>query len=81
MCHRFRTYLYVTCSIIISHFDPEAYFEFIALMERIYSWLSNDIRIVFELKILSKIHHITQRLSASHDFEERPSKFSECYYF
>ena len=49
-------------------------FEFYSLVERRDSWLSNAVNIFFVLQILSKINHITYRLSQSHDFEKKAFK-------
>ena len=49
---------YVTCSLELSRIDPKTDFELYTLLERGDSYLSNDIRIVFVLQILSNICHI-----------------------
>ena len=56
------------------HFDPKTQFD---------SELSNDINIVFILKILSKINHITYWLLQSCDLKKMLLKFAEsavCYH-
>ena len=65
---------YVTCSAIISHFDPETHFEFYTLLERGDLELSNDISIVF-------VHHVTYGLSPRHDFEKKAFKGALCNFF
>ena len=49
----------MTCSAIISHFEPETLFELYALIRR-NSLLSNDTSNLFVLKIV-KVHYVTFR--------------------